>query len=104
MNKIQDNTRFVRSAGLWCMISALIGIGGGITEVLAPTTWGTPLFAIMQVLALIANALAFVGVIGLARSGMVGEGRLWQITFLLLGLALYQQGTAPSFKATTVGA
>lgn len=198
MNKIQDNTRFVRSAGLWCMIGALIGIGGGIKEVLAPTVWGTPISAMMQVLALIANALAFVGVIGLARSGMVGEGRLaksslglalfgsalllplelyfifnaevgsmllglgallqglglfltgivvirtgrwhgwqrgtpllcglytflvlipavalspggydiwalagWQITFLLLGLALYQQGTAPSFRATTAGA
>lgn len=198
MNKIQDNTRFVRSASLWCMIGALIGIGGGIKEVLAPTVWGTPVSAMMQVLALIANALALVGVIGLARSGMVGEGRLaksslglalfasalllplelyfifnaevgamllglsallqglgllmvgiavirtgrwhgwqrwtpllcglytslvlipavalspggydtwaligWQIPFLLLGLALYQQGVAPSFKEITAGA
>lgn len=27
----------------------------------------------------------------------------WQIPFLLLGLALYQQGAAPSFRATTAG-
>lgn len=198
MNKIQDNTRFVRTTGLWCMIGALIGIGAGIKEGLAPTAWGTPLFVVMQVIVLLANALVFVGVIGLARTDAAGEGWLakiglglalfasafflplelyiifnlevggmllglsallqglgllfvgiavvragrwhgwqrwtpllcglytflvlipalalspdgynawalvgWQIPFLLLGLALYQQGVAPSFQETTVGA
>jgi hypothetical protein len=68
MNKIQDNTRFVRSAGLYTslvLIPAVALSPGGYD------TW--------------------------ALAG-------WQIPFLLLGLALYQQGAAPLFRETTVGA
>lgn len=86
MNKFQDNRRFVRSAGLWCMIGALIGIGAGIKEGMTPSAWGTPMFVVMQLIVLIANALVFVGVIGLARTDATGEGWLAKIG---LGLALF---------------
>ena len=75
----RENSTFIRTAGLWCMIGALIGIGVGVKEGLAPTVWGTTMFVVMQVVALIANALVLVGVIGLARSGAAGEGRLAKI-------------------------
>jgi hypothetical protein len=67
------------------MFGALIGIGVGVKEGLAPTAWGTTMFVVMQVIVLIANALVFVGVIGLARSGAAGEGWLAKIG---IGLAL----------------
>ena len=82
----RENRNFIRTAGLWCMFGALIGIGVGVKEGLAPTAWGTTMFVVMQVIALIANALVFVGVIGLARSGAAGEGWLAKIG---LGLALF---------------
>lgn len=85
-SRTQDNSTFVRTAGVWCLIGALIGIGVGIKEGLAPTAWGTTMFVIMQLVALIANAGVFVGVIGLARSGAAGEGWLAKIG---LGLALF---------------
>ena len=81
-----ENSTFTQTAGLWCMIGALIGIGVGVKEGLAPTEWGATMFVIMQLIALIANALVFVGVIGLARSGAGGEGWLAKIG---LGLALF---------------
>lgn len=81
-----ENNSFVRTAGLWCIIGALIGIGVGVKEGLAPTAWGTTMFVVMQVIALVANALVFVGVIGLARSGAAGASWLAKIG---LGIALY---------------
>lgn len=54
-------------------IGALIGIGVGVKEGLAPTVWGTTMFVVMQVVALIANALVLVGVIRVARSGVWGR-------------------------------
>lgn len=82
---LEENT-FVRTAGLWCIIGALIGIGVGLKEALAPTPWGTTMFVVMQVVALIANALVFVGVIGLARSGAAGTSWMAKIG---LGIALF---------------
>lgn len=81
-----ENSSFVRIAGLGCSIGALIGMGVGIKEGLAPTIWGTTMFIVMQVIVLIANALVFIGVIGLARSGAVGKSWLAKIG---LGLALF---------------
>ncbi len=81
-----ENSRFVHTTGLWCFIGALIGIGVGVKEGLAPTQWGTTMFVVMQLVALVANALAFLGVIGLARSGAAGTGWLAKIG---LGIALF---------------
>lgn len=36
-----ENNSFVRTAGRWCVIGALIGMGAGIKEGVAPTAWGT---------------------------------------------------------------
>lgn len=81
-----ESSNFVRTAGLWCTIGALIGIGIGLKEALAPTQWGTTMFVVMQVVALVANALVFWGVIGLARSGVAGANWLAKIG---IGLALF---------------
>lgn len=81
-----ESNSFVRTAGQWCIIGALIGIGAGIKEGLAPTAWGTTMFIIMQVVVLVANALVFVGVIGLARAGAAGQSWLAKIG---LSLALF---------------
>lgn len=81
-----ENNSFIRTAGLWCLIGALVGMGVGVKEGLAPTVWGTTMFVVMQVIVLIANALVFVGVIGLGRSGAAGESWLAKSG---LGLALF---------------
>ena len=82
----REHSTFIRTAGLCCLVGALIGIGVGIKEGLAPTTWGTTFFVVMQGIVLVANALVFVGVIGLARSGAAGESWLAKIG---LGLAVF---------------
>ncbi len=81
-----NTNRFTRTTGLWCMVGALIGMGVGIKEGVAPTAWGTVMFVVMQLIALVANALVFVGVIGLARAGAAGDGWLARVG---LGLALF---------------
>lgn len=81
-----ENSHFIRTTGFWCIIGALIGIGVGVKEGLVLTEWGTTLFVVMQLIVLVANALVFVGVIGLARAGAAGEGWLAKLG---LGLALF---------------
>src|SRR5262245_4852240 len=80
-----EKNSFIRTAGLWCIIGSLVGMGVGLKEAVAPTAWGTTMFVVMQIFALIANALVFLGVIGLARSGAAGASWLARIG---LGLAL----------------
>lgn len=67
---------FVRTAGRWLMIGALLGVGVGIKEALSPTPFGTLQNVIMQAIVIISNTLVLVGVIGLARSGAAGAGGL----------------------------
>lgn len=81
-----ENRSFIRATGFWCFIGTLVGIGVGFKEGLSPSVFDTPMFVIMQLIALLANALVFVGVIGLARSGAAGVGWLAKIG---LGLALF---------------
>lgn len=80
-----DNIRFSRTAGLVMILGALLGLGGGIREAMLPTTWGSAQFLAMQGLFISAHALVLVGLIGLARSGAAGAGRLAKVG---LGLAL----------------
>jgi len=70
------NSGFVRSAGAWLIIGALIGMGVGIKEGVAPTPFGTTENIVMQGIVIVANTLALVGVAGLARSGAAGDGWL----------------------------
>jgi hypothetical protein len=85
------NWDFVRTAGIWCMIGALVGIGVGIREALSASVWGTSDFVVMQLIVLVANTLTLVGVVGLARSGAAGENRLAQVglAIAVLGSALF---------------
>ncbi len=71
-----DRSRFVRTAGWWCIIGALMGIGVGLKEALFPTPFGTLQNVFMQGVVFIANALVLIGVIGLAYSGAAGKGWL----------------------------
>ena len=76
---------FVRTAGRWLIIGALLGMGVGIKEALFPTPFGTVQNVIMQGIVIIANTLVLIGVIGLARSGAAGEGWLAKVG---LGIAV----------------
>jgi hypothetical protein len=82
---------FVSSTGRWLMIGALIGVGIGVKEGVAPTPFGTAENIVMQAIVIVANALVLVGVIGLARSGAAGNGRLGRIglTTALAASALF---------------
>ena len=80
-----NNTRFVRTAGLWCFIGALLGVGIGAKEGFYPTPFGTVENIVIQGCVFVANTLALIGVIGLARSGAAGDSLLAKIG---LGLAL----------------
>lgn len=70
---------YVRDAGLWLVVGALIGVGIGVKEGIVPTPFGTTENIVMQAIVIVANALVLVGVIGLARSGATGNGRLGRI-------------------------
>jgi hypothetical protein len=76
---------FVRGAGMLLTIGALIGMGIGVKEGVAPTPFGTAENIVMQAIVIINNTLLLVGIIGLARSGAAGNGRLGRIG---LGIAL----------------
>lgn len=76
---------FVRGTGAWLIVGALIGMGVGIKEGIAPTPFGTTENIVMQGIVIVANTLVLVGVIGLARSGAAGEGWLGRVG---LGIAL----------------
>lgn len=80
-----ENREFVRKSGVWLVIGGFIGLGVGIKEGILPTPFGTTENIVMQAIVMVANALVLVGVIGLARSGAAGTGRLARIG---LGIAL----------------
>jgi hypothetical protein len=80
-----DNRGFLRSTGLWLIVGALMGVGIGIKEGIAPTPFGTMENIVMQGIVIVANSLVLVGVVGLARSGAAGDGWLGRVR---LGIAL----------------
>lgn len=70
---------FIRSTGIGLIVGALIGVGIGIKEGIAPTPFGTTENIVMQGIVIVANALVLVGVVGLARSGAAGDGWLARV-------------------------
>jgi len=56
------------------IIGALIGVGIGVKEGVAPTPFGTVENIVMQAIVIVNNTLLLLGVIGLARSGAAGDG------------------------------
>jgi hypothetical protein len=74
-----SGSSFVRAAGQWLVVGALLGMAVGIKEAFFPTPFGTVQNVIMQGIVIVANTLVLVGVIGLARSGAAGDGWLARI-------------------------
>ena len=83
------DAQFMRTAALLCAIGSLISLAGVVIELTAfdfVTTWGTGTPRHLVLLAM--NALMLAGVVGLARSGAVGDSVVGRIA---LGAALAGQ-------------
>lgn len=85
------NTGFLRSAGLLCVIGGLLQLVLGAVESFFPVQASSPEFVFRQVLVEISYVPMFIGVIGLALSGVAGNGWLAKIGLgsALLGSFLF---------------
>lgn len=79
------NTHFVRWAGVSLILGALIGLGSGILQALAPAVLGSSAFIFRNNIVILSHLLVLIGVLGFARSGVAGNSWLAKIG---LGLAL----------------
>jgi len=79
-------TRFVRWAGLSLIIGALLGLGSGILQALAPAAPASPAFIVRNNIIILSHLLVLIGVFGFARAGAAGTRWLAKIG---LGLALF---------------
>jgi phosphatidylserine synthase len=70
---------FVRTAGLWLIIGAFLGLCSGVSESVFPSGFGTPLSMVTQTLFVLSSIFTLIGMIGLARSGAAGERWLAKI-------------------------
>lgn len=80
------NTHFVRWAGVSLILGALIGLGSGVLQALAPADPSSPAFIFRNNTVILSHLLVLIGVLGFARSGVAGNGWLAKIG---LGLALF---------------
>src|SRR3954470_8329791 len=69
-----SNIRFVRSAGLWLIVGALIQLISASVQVRSPVPPGSAQFGIRNMIVAISHVPVLIGVIGLARSGAAGNG------------------------------
>lgn len=85
------NTRFLRLAGLLCVIGGILQLVLGIAESFFPVQASSPEFVFRQVLVEISYVPVLIGVIGLALSGAAGNSWLAKIGFggALLGSSLF---------------
>lgn len=94
-----QNSNFIRSAGLWCIVGGVVAVVGAIvtnnipssvpvTNISSPYT--PPVFIITEVIWTTCHVLMFLGTLGLARSGAVGDSQLGRIGLwiALVGMAL----------------
>ncbi|MCE7986903.1 MAG: hypothetical protein DYG89_37495 [Caldilinea sp. CFX5] len=79
-------TRFVRFTGLCLIIGALIGLGSGILQALAPAAPSSSAFIFRNNIVILSHLLVLIGVLGFARSGVAGKSWLAKIG---LGIALF---------------
>lgn len=79
-------TRFVRWAGLCLIIGALLGLGSGILQALAPAAPASPAFIVRNNIVILSHLLVLIGVFGFARAGATGNRWLAKIG---LGLVLF---------------
>ncbi len=81
------DTRFIRLAGLWCIVGGVIAASGAVitalvssavplTDLSAPYT--PAVFRLTEVIWTIAHLFMFIGTLGFARSGAIGASRVWQ--------------------------
>jgi hypothetical protein len=89
----------LRTAGAWCLVGGVIGVVGAGMSAVIPTSVSparlsypfTPgVFQLTEVLWTITHVLTLIGVIALARSGLVGSARLARLglPITLVGMAL----------------
>lgn len=71
-----STTRFVRSAGLWLIVGALIQLISASVQALFPVPPGSAQFALRNVIVAISHVPLLIGMVGLARSGAAGTGWL----------------------------
>lgn len=94
-----QNSDFIRSAGLWCIVGGVIAVAGAIMTATIPPSVPvtdmsypyTPLvFIITEILWTFCHVLMFLGTLGFARSGAVGDSRLGRVGLwiALVGMAL----------------
>ena len=94
-----QNSNFIRSAGLLCIIGGAIVVVGAIvtgntpssvpvTNISSPFT--PPVFIITEMIWTTCHVLMFLGTLGLARSGAVGDSQLGRIGLwiALVGMGL----------------
>jgi hypothetical protein len=93
-----QNSNFVRSAGLWCIVGGAIAATGAIAGTIpssVPVTnlsypYTPAVYPITEVIWSVSHLLMFIGTLGLFRSGVVGESRLGRVGLwiALVGMAL----------------
>lgn len=103
-----QNSNFIRSAGLWCIVGAVIATVGAIVTATIPSTvpvnnlsypFSPPVFVATEILWTISHVLMFIGVLGIARSGavgnsMVGRVGLWIASIGMAAVAVAELGFA----------
>lgn len=100
-----DRDNFARTAGFWCVAGAAIATAGGIVTGLippsVPTTvmsypYSPTVYSITQIVWASCQLLMFLGTLGLARSGAVGNSRLGRIGLwiALIGMVAIVPGVA----------
>lgn len=81
----RDDGRFVSTAGLLCLVGAIIGAAGGLAMILvspsvAPERFSYPFddvgHVVVESVFLLNHGLLLVGLLGVTRSGATGDGRL----------------------------
>lgn len=91
------SSSFVKTAGLWCLIGAVIGALGGLVTGFIPPAVSFDLysypytpsgFRVAQIVFALNHVLLLVGLIGLARSGAVGSSLLGRIGLWVSGIGL----------------
>jgi hypothetical protein len=82
--------RFVRSAGLWLIVGALIQLISASVQALSPVPPGSAQFVIRNVIVAISHVPVLIGIIGLVCSGAAGNGG-W---LAKLGLSVTLVGSA----------
>lgn len=78
--------RFIGLTGLTCIVGALILVPADILQAISPVEPGDPGFALRNVVGIVGHLMLMAAVLGLARSGATGTGRLARAGLWAAGL------------------